>query len=104
MPADQGLAQRLAPPQQPRLDRPLGDAEDPGGFLDLVPLHVDEEDRLAIAGIDLREPLVEETCPLLGLQPGFLGRLEGTRFEGTYTTRGTAREYQSGGRWSAQRK
>jgi len=49
------------------------------------------------------EPYTDPLCSCL-VRTSFLGRLEGTRFEGTYTTRGTAREYQSGGRWSAQRK
>ncbi len=34
----------------------------------------------------------------------FIGRLDGKRLEGTYTTRGIAREYESGGHWSAERK
>jgi hypothetical protein len=73
--------------------------------------HPDETQWLSLRFVDVEggslsgeiEPYTDPLCSCQ-VRTSFLGRLEGTRFEGTYTTRGTAREYQSGGRWSAQRK
>jgi hypothetical protein len=49
------------------------------------------------------EPYTDPLCSCL-VRTSFLGRLEGRKLDGTYTSRAVAREYQSGGHWSAQRK
>ena len=49
------------------------------------------------------EPYTDPMCSCQVLT-SFLGRLNGKALEGTYTTRGTARVYESGGHWSAERK
>jgi hypothetical protein len=49
------------------------------------------------------EPYTDPLCSCL-VRTTFLGRFDGRHLEGTYTSRALAREYESGGRWSAQRK
>ena len=49
------------------------------------------------------EPYTDPLCACL-VHTSFIGRLDRNRLEGTYTSRGIGREYESGGRWSAERK
>jgi hypothetical protein len=48
-------------------------------------------------------PYTDPICSCL-VRTTFIGRLDRNRLDGTYTSRGIAREYESSGRWSAERK